>query len=80
MTTSRRGLRLFGLLGMAVGLGLIVAAPLADDLTGLVRGYGTMLAGSAAYMLAGLSILAWRSAHHGRSVTSSVSTELAPRT
>lgn len=77
MTTSRRGLRLFGLLGLAVGLGMIVAAPLATDLAGLLRGYGAMLAGSAAYMLTGLSILAWRSARR-RTAVPSAARELAP--
>ncbi len=79
MTTSRRGLRIWGLLGLAVGLGLILAAPLANDLAGLLRGYGAMLAGSAAYMLAGLSILAWRSGHRRRTVVPSVTAGLAPR-
>ena len=79
MTTSRRGLRIFGLLGLGIGLGLIVAAPLANDLAGLMRGYGAMLAGSATYMLAGLSIVAWRSAHQRGAVVRGASPELASR-
>ena len=47
-------MRRYGSLGFYAGLLLIVAAPLAGaGISDLVRGYGTLLALSAAYLLAG---------------------------
>lgn len=80
MTNSRRRLRRFGLLGLGAGLGLVLGAPLANDLAELVRAYGAMLSASAAYMLVGLVILARRSTHHRAAIVSSVGVELAQRT
>lgn len=58
MTESQRRLRRFGGMGLAAGLLFILGSPLSgDELVGLLRGYGTMLAFSAAYLLGGLWLL-----------------------
>lgn len=80
MANSRRRLRIFGLLGLAAGLGLVLGGPLANDLAELVRGYGAMLTASAAYMLVGLVMVARRSTHRRAAMASNVGVELAQRT
>jgi drug/metabolite transporter (DMT)-like permease len=55
---SQRRLRWFGVIALAFGVCLSVgAAPLGGELSGLMRGYGLMLAASAGYMLTGLWLL-----------------------
>jgi hypothetical protein len=66
MTQRRRRLQFVGLLALGAGLVLAVAAPLAGDLAGLLRGYSLMLAGSAAYLVIGLQFLARRRAPQAR--------------
>lgn len=58
MIKSQRWLRWFGGLGLAAGLVLVLGAPIGgDELAGMLRGYGTMLAGAALYLLAGQWLL-----------------------
>ena len=66
MTQRRRRLQLVGALALGTGLVLAIAAPLAGDLAGLLRGYSLMLAGSAAYLVVGLQFLARRHAAQPR--------------
>jgi hypothetical protein len=66
MTQRRRRLQSVGLLALGAGLVLAIAAPLAGDLAGLLRGYSLMLAGSAAYLVIGLQFLARRRAPQAR--------------
>jgi hypothetical protein len=66
MTQRRRRLQSVGLLALGAGLVLAIAAPLAGDLAGLLRGYSLMLAGSAAYLVIGLQLLARRRAPQAR--------------
>lgn len=70
MTKSSRRLRWYGGLGLVAGVLLIVAAPLAGaGISDLVRGYGTMLALSAAYLLAGEWLLALGRSRRGQAQT-----------
>jgi hypothetical protein len=66
MTQRRRRLQSVGLLALGAGLVVAIAAPLAGDLAGLLRGYSLMLAGSAAYLVIGLQFLARRRAPQAR--------------
>ena len=66
MAQRRRRLQSVGLLALGAGLVLAIAAPLAGDLAGLLRGYSLMLAGSAAYLVIGLQLLARRRAPQAR--------------
>jgi hypothetical protein len=66
MKQRRRRLQLVGALALGTGLVLAIAAPLAGDLAGLLRGYSLMLASSAAYLVVGLQFLARRRAAQPR--------------
>lgn len=61
MTTSSRRLLRLGAFGLIGGLLLVAMATIyAGELSGMLRGYGLMLAGSAVYLLGGLRLVAWR--------------------
>jgi len=63
-------MRRYGSLGLGAGVLLIVAAPLAGPgISDLVRGYGVLLALSAAYLLAGEWLLTLARSRRGAART-----------
>jgi hypothetical protein len=77
MTTSEHRLQRLGIVGLCAGLLLAATATVfAGELSGMLRGYGLMLAGSAVYLLGGLRLVAWRRGAVTRQTAASVSSDL----
>jgi hypothetical protein len=73
MTTSSQRLQRFGVFGLFSGLLLVATATVfPGELSGMLRGYGLMLAASALYLLGGLRVIAWRRSSVRQHVVASV--------
>ncbi|HET8587532.1 MAG TPA: hypothetical protein VFM74_06605 [Candidatus Limnocylindria bacterium] len=78
MTTSQRRLQRIGVIGLAGGAILVATGGVfAGELSGLLRGYGLMLAGSAVYLVGGLRLVAWRESVVARRASASVKRDFA---
>lgn len=77
MSTSQRRLQRLGILGLAASMLLMASGvAFAGELSGLLSGYGLMLAGSALYLLVGVRLVAWRRAAVAQQTTASVKRDL----
>jgi len=73
-----RALRVFGTLGLAIGLVAVLGGSYAGELGGFVTGYGLLVVLSAAYLLLGLAVRE-RLAHRPRPMRQSLRTSQVSR-